>query len=142
MTITFAMARWLLLLPVTIFSWYGIIVAGMFGRQWLEQLLCPANAWVSGFCHDSRVAHLLYGWELVVSAASACVVVLVAGAMAPLHRRLMAVIALVCGGVVAATMTWPWGEFEQWYCAVAGGGVGLSLVVKLTCRPTVELSND
>jgi hypothetical protein len=133
------MIRWLLLLPATIISWYVVMLAGLFGRQWLEQMLCPANAWVSGFCHDSRVAHLLYGWQLVVlSAVSACVVVLVASAMAPSRRRLIAVIALVCGGVVAATMTWPWGEFEQWYCAVAGGVVGLAMVVKLTRRATVE----
>lgn len=136
------MSRWFLLLPATILGWYAVIFAGMYARQWLEQLWCPANAWVSGFCHDSRVAHWLYGWELVVSAVSACVVVLVASAMAPSRRRLIAGIALLCGSVIAAAMTWPWGEWELWYCAVGGGVVGLSLVVKLTLRPTVDLSND
>ncbi len=134
--------RWLLLLPGAILSWYGIFVAGVFGQQLLIPLLCPANAWVSGFCHDSRVAHWLYCWAMVVSATSACVVVLVASAIAPSRRRLIAVIALLCGSVVAAMMTWPWGEWQLWYCAVGGGIVGLSLVVKLSRRSTVGLATD
>ena len=113
--------RWLLLLPVTIGTWYGVFFLGLVCYISLEKYLCTPSLHESFICENGFSGPLMQAIPHIFVALSAVAVVVVATLCAPDYKRHTASAAFFCGTIVAVLMGWNTQAWSLVAAAVAGG---------------------
>ena len=123
------MLRWVLLVPLAIYAWYGIFALGLYTNVYVERNFCPPEDVVSGFCHNNEIQM----WLKIIRHASvflsAVAVVLVAAVVAPSNRKRVAWLSFLVGAITAMYMSLKTASISLLLSALVGGIVGVLLIV-------------
>jgi hypothetical protein len=118
--------RWLLVPVAAAGIWYVALLSGLVAVGVLDAL-CPADEMVSGLCtapwHATAVDVLIVAY----AAVTAFGIVVVCGFLAPAHKLTVALIAFVCGALIAAFAASEGTMWPPFIAAAVGGSAGLVL---------------
>ena len=126
--------QWILVPVVGFAAWWAAFLLGL-GAFWVVDSLCPPEKVVSGVCTASWYDPAIDGLFTIFSAVAASFVVLGPVLVAPSHRRWVAGIAFVVGAGFATYMHFEiWGEWRDYFAALAGGLAAVGLVFRIWKR--------
>ena len=128
-------ARWLLILPATVASWYATFVLGYLLYMGLDAL-CPSSEMVSGLC--------LAPWHRIAFEALVCfcagfaasLILISSALLAPSHKRGMSIATFAMGSIVAVIM----GISSHAYGAMAGAVIVGALTLALILQRLASLA--
>lgn len=132
--------RWIVLIPGAILSWYAALFLGLSALLALDRF-CPPEYMVSGKCMTSYAVMAEAALITLFSGVSAIFVVLTSVLIAPTHKILVALVALVVGAIVATVMLISTG-FEAWCeflsAILMGSAASYFTVRRLKLRPAID----
>ena len=134
-TLTMRTARWILLVPAAIASWWCVFAVGLFVHPYFERSMCPPADFVSGFCANDSVQDWLEVLVKFFVAVSAVFVGLTTVVIAPNHKWRVLLAALGFGLVAAACVAAASDAWSLFPSAVAGGILG-SIAIAVFLRAT------
>jgi len=120
--------RWILVVPAAVAGWWLAFAIGLWLHFYLEKALCPPEDIVSGFCHNHNVVLFLKVLKHAAVGVSAIVVCVVSPIVAPSHKTIVAVIALLAGSAFAVSFFWQVKEWSLLGVAIGSGIAATSLV--------------
>jgi hypothetical protein len=115
-----SLLRFALIVPAAIIGWYMGLMLGIAIYE-LGEITCPPEYVVSGACSAPWIPVIKNLAMAIGSGMAATLIVLFAYALAPIHKKNTALIALIVGAIVATVMVVFAREWIAFLFALSGG---------------------
>ena len=121
--------RWVLILPVSIVSWYLVFTIGM-ALLGVAANLCSEKLMINGSCSAPWYTTAKDVLIIVLAGLSAVNVVLAAYLVAPAHKTSAAIVAFIIGAAAATYVVIDTGSWLEYGAAITGGLLTTLLVAR------------
>lgn len=112
--------RWLLIVPVSIMSWYLMFTIGM-ELLGAAQRFCSEDEMLNGRCVAPWYANTKDTIIVILAGLSAVIVVFVAYHLAPVRKDTTAIAACLLGSAAATYVLIQTGSLAEYIAAITGG---------------------
>lgn len=112
--------RWLLVLPAAWVAWYAAVLIG-FGLYSVAEALCPPEQVISGMCVAPWFGYVDRAIFCTGAGLAAAFIIFSCAIVAPSHRRVVTLVTLGAGSVVALVLALATHALPEFIAAVVSG---------------------